>query len=159
MSLLYRKCTFYQQPIIALYSRGYSSPAPEPRRAADAAGAALGWARFTRHTATAYWQHDNSQPPHVRCLASFLAPDGSAARSVPGTCRCPTSSTLQTPASGAANAESLGCIRHSLRSTSRISTDRIQQCYKNLTAIADLPHRNGIFVTETYPLHNRRSGR
>ena len=44
----------------------------------------------------------------------------------------------------------LGCIRHSLRSTSRISTDRIQQCCKNLTTIADLPHRNGIFVTETH---------
>jgi len=63
----------------------------------------VGWARFTRHTATACWQHDNPQPSDVMFNTSFLALHGSAARNVPGTCLSPMSSTVQTPASGAAD--------------------------------------------------------
>ena len=76
----------------------------------------LGWARFTRHTAPACWRIDNPQPSDVLFSTSFLARQGSAARSVPSTCLCPTSSTLHTPASGAADRYTIGDLWVHLRS-------------------------------------------
>jgi len=64
----------------------------------------LGWARSTRQNATASYQRGNPQPPAVRGEPTFLALQRSAARILPGSCLCPTSSTLHTPASGAADA-------------------------------------------------------
>jgi len=78
--------------------------AAEPGRAADTAGAVRGLGAIhpahcyglltTRHPATfsRFWS------PRLAALHR------SAARSVPGTCLCSASSTLQTPASGAADA-------------------------------------------------------
>jgi len=62
------------------------------------------WARFTRQSATAYWQLGNAQPSDVLGDPAFLARQRSAIRTLPGTCLLPPSSTLQTPASGAADA-------------------------------------------------------
>jgi len=64
----------------------------------------LGWARFTRQNAPACWQHDHPQPSDHHSTPMLRALQGSAARALPGSCLCPTASTLQTPASGAANA-------------------------------------------------------
>jgi len=64
----------------------------------------VGWARFTRQSATACWQHGNAQPSDAAGNTAFLPLHGSAARTLPGICLCPPSSTLQTPASGAADA-------------------------------------------------------
>jgi len=64
----------------------------------------VGWAQFTRQSATACWQHHNAQPSAASCEPALLALQRSAARTLPGTCLCPTSSTLHTPASGAADA-------------------------------------------------------
>jgi len=47
--------------------------AAEPGRAADAAGASLSWARFTRQNAPACWQSDNAQPPDASEDPRFLA--------------------------------------------------------------------------------------
>ena len=68
----------------------------------------LGWARFTRQSATAYWHPDNAQLPDTSGEATFLLLQWSAARTLPGNCLCPTSSTLQTPASGAVDSYTLG---------------------------------------------------
>jgi len=64
----------------------------------------VGWARSTRQYATACWQLGNAQPSGASGNAQFPVLQGSAARTLPGTCFCSTSSTLQTPASGAADA-------------------------------------------------------
>ena len=74
----------------------------------------VGWARFTRQTAPACWQHDNAQPSSVRGDPRLLPLNRSAARTLPGTCLFPLSSTLHTPASGAANACLLGRIKISV---------------------------------------------
>ena len=63
----------------------------------------VGWARFTRQNASAYWRPDHPQPSNVRGNPTRPALQGSATRALPGTCLFPTSSTLQTPASGAAD--------------------------------------------------------
>jgi len=68
----------------------------------------VGWAQFTRHTAPACWRIDNPQPSDVLFSTSFLVLQESAARSVPGSCLFSASSTLQTPASGAADSYTLG---------------------------------------------------
>jgi len=68
----------------------------------------VGWARFTRQNASACWQHDNPQPSDDHNPPTCPALHGSAARALPGTCLFPESSTLQTPASGAADRCPLG---------------------------------------------------
>jgi len=87
----------------------------------------VGWARFTRQSATACWQHDNPQPSAVPGNPALLVPHRSAARALPGNCLVRRSSTLQTPASGAADARR--CAAQSASSSLRIvlqynSTDR-----------------------------------
>jgi len=62
------------------------------------------WARFTRQSATACWRPANAQPSHASRNPAFSALQGSAARTLPGTCLLPPSSTPHTPASGAAAA-------------------------------------------------------
>jgi len=64
----------------------------------------VGWAQFTRQSAPACWQYDNPQPSVYRANPMRPALHGSAARTLPGSCLSPPSSTLQTPASGAADA-------------------------------------------------------
>jgi len=64
----------------------------------------LGWARFTRQNAPACWRPHNAQPSDYRTKPQLLAIYGSAARALPGSCLLPASSTLHTPASGAADA-------------------------------------------------------
>ena len=64
----------------------------------------VGWARSTQQSATACWQHDNPQPPHASGVPIRPALQESAARALPGTCLLPPSSTVHTPASGAADA-------------------------------------------------------
>jgi len=71
----------------------------------------VGWARFTRQSATACWQPDNAQPPGASGDPASLALQGSAARALPGTCLSPASSTLHTPASGAADARRWAAYR------------------------------------------------
>jgi len=68
----------------------------------------VGLARFTRQSATACWRLDNAQPPATSGVLALLALHTSAARTLPGSCLSPTSSTLHTLTSGAADAESLG---------------------------------------------------
>jgi len=63
----------------------------------------VGWARFTRQNASACWQSDNPQPSAVFGNPRLVEVYGSAARALPGSCLFPTSSILQTPASGAAD--------------------------------------------------------
>jgi len=70
----------------------------------------LGWARFTRQSAPACWRTGNAQPPGARAIPMLLALQGSAARALPGSSLFPLSSTLQTPASGAADSYTLGGI-------------------------------------------------
>jgi len=64
----------------------------------------VGWARFTRQSAPACWQPDHAQPSGDRTNPPLLTIYGSAARALPGSCLLPPSFTLQTPASGAADA-------------------------------------------------------
>jgi len=64
----------------------------------------MGWAQFTQQSATACWQLDNAQPPDASKSPVVLALQRSAARTLPGNCLLPSSSTLHTPASGAADA-------------------------------------------------------
>jgi len=64
----------------------------------------VGWARSTRQNAPACWQHDNAQPSAVAGNPTPVEIYGSAARALPGSCLCSPSSTLPTPASGAADA-------------------------------------------------------
>jgi len=64
----------------------------------------LGWARSTRQSATACWQHDIPQPSAASGSLTRLMLQGSAARALPGSCLVRRSSTLHTPASGAADA-------------------------------------------------------
>jgi len=64
----------------------------------------VGWARSTRHNAPACWQNDHPQPSGGRTNPQLLVLHRSAARALPGTCLLPPSSTLHTPASGAADA-------------------------------------------------------
>jgi len=64
----------------------------------------VGWARSTRQNATACWHHNIPQPSHVSSNPTLLALHRSAIRALPGTYRVPPSSTLHTPASGAADA-------------------------------------------------------
>jgi len=71
-----------------------------------------GWARSTRQNAPACWHHDHPQPSGARTTPPLLALQRSAARALPGNCLCPTSSTLQTPASGAADSCPFGCFLH-----------------------------------------------
>jgi len=68
----------------------------------------VGWARFTRQSAPACWQHNNTQPSDVPGNPKRVASQALAARALPGSCLLRTSSTLQTPASGAADAYPLG---------------------------------------------------
>jgi len=77
----------------------------------------VGWARFTRQNAPACWQIDNPQPPGARAIPMLLALQGSAARALPGSRLVPTSSTLQTAASGAADAYPFGGVSTPLTST------------------------------------------
>jgi len=70
----------------------------------------VGWARFTRQSAPASWWRDNAQPSGYRANPTRLALQGSAARALPGSCLVPASSTLQTPASGAADRCPLACF-------------------------------------------------
>jgi len=63
----------------------------------------VGWARFTRQNASACWRPHNPQPSVRRANPMLYALHGSAARALPGTCLLPASSTLHTPASGAAD--------------------------------------------------------
>jgi len=63
----------------------------------------VGWARFARPNTPACWQHDHPQPSGARDLPMHLSLHGSAARALPGSCLLPWSSTLHTPASGAAD--------------------------------------------------------
>jgi len=69
----------------------------------------VGWARFTRQNAPACWQPGTPQPSDVRGDPRLLPLQRSAARALPGSCLFPLSSTLQTPASGAADSYTLGC--------------------------------------------------
>jgi len=64
----------------------------------------LGWAQFTRQSATACWRLNNPQPPVIPGSPRILALQWSAARTLPGSCLVPPSSTLHTLASGAADA-------------------------------------------------------
>jgi len=64
----------------------------------------VGWAQFTRQSAPAYWHPRNAQPSDAAGVPAFHALQGSAARTWPGSCLLPWSSTLHTPASGAADA-------------------------------------------------------
>jgi len=68
----------------------------------------MGWARFTRQNALACWRIDNPQPSAVSGDPALLAIYRSAARALPGICLVPASSTLHTPASGAADRCPLG---------------------------------------------------
>jgi len=68
----------------------------------------VGWARFTRQNAPACWQHDNPQPSGARDIPMLLALQGSAARALPSSCLFSLSSTLHTPASGAADSCTFG---------------------------------------------------
>jgi len=68
----------------------------------------LGWARSTRQNAPACWQHDYAQPSGYRTTPPLPALQGAAARALPGSCLFPLSSTLQAPASGAADRCPLG---------------------------------------------------
>jgi len=70
----------------------------------------VGWAQFTRQNAPACWRPHNAQPSVYRANLTRPAPQGSAARALPGSCLLPASSTLQTPASGAADSCPLGCL-------------------------------------------------
>jgi len=63
----------------------------------------VGWARSTRQNASACWRPHNAQPSGGRTTPPLLALQRSAARALPGTCLVPWSSTLHTPASGAAD--------------------------------------------------------
>jgi len=63
----------------------------------------VGWARFTRQNAPACWQLGNAQPSGAHANPTLLVLHGSAARALPGSCLVPLSSTLHTPASGAAD--------------------------------------------------------
>jgi len=64
----------------------------------------VGWTQFTRQNATACWRTDNAQSPAASAKSASSALHGSAARALPGTCLFSVSSTLPTPASGAADA-------------------------------------------------------
>jgi len=68
----------------------------------------VGWARFIRQNASACWRRDHPQPPSARANPTLLTLQGSAARALPGSCLVPPSSTLHTPASGAADAWAFG---------------------------------------------------
>jgi len=70
----------------------------------------VGWARSTRQNAPACWRPDNPQPPGSRANPTHLAIQASAARALPGSCLSSASSTLQTPASGAADSYTLGVL-------------------------------------------------
>jgi len=63
----------------------------------------VGWARFTRQNASAWWRLGNPQPSGERANPMLLALQGPAARALPGSCLLLTSATLHTPASGAAD--------------------------------------------------------
>jgi len=63
----------------------------------------MGWARFTRQNASAWWRLGNPQPSGERANPMLLPLHRSAARALPGSCLFPASSTLHTPASGAAD--------------------------------------------------------
>jgi len=85
-----------------------AEPAPEPGRAADTAGAARGLGAI--HPAKRYGLLATQQPATFsRCWQMrIMALQGSAIRALPGTCLVPASSTLHTPASGAADARRFG---------------------------------------------------
>jgi len=70
----------------------------------------VGWARSTRQNAPACWSHDHPQPPGARAIPTLPLLYGAAARALPGTCLVPWSSTLHTPASGAADSYPLGGV-------------------------------------------------
>jgi len=72
----------------------------------------VGWARFTRQNAPACWQHDYAQPSGYRTTPPLPALQGAAARALPGSCLLPSSATLQTLASGAADSYPLGGFLH-----------------------------------------------
>jgi len=69
----------------------------------------VGWARFTRQSAPACWQPDHAQPSADSGNLKHVALQGSAARALPSSCLLPSSSTLHTPASGAADRCPFGC--------------------------------------------------
>jgi len=69
----------------------------------------VGWARFTRQNAPACWRPENPQPPGRRDTPTRPAIYRSAARALPSSCLFSLSSTLHTPASGAADSCTLGC--------------------------------------------------
>jgi len=70
----------------------------------------VGWARFTRQNAPACWHLDNPQPSGAHANPMLPPFHGAAARALPGSCLCSASSTLPTPASGAADSCPLGGI-------------------------------------------------
>jgi len=94
----------------------------------------VGWARFIRQSATACWQPDIPQPPTVAGNATFLALQESAARALPGTCLSPLSSTLHTPASGAADACPLGGPSESLNSSHVIVVECVDSVDEKLNS-------------------------
>jgi len=73
----------------------------------------VGWARSTRQNAPACWQLRNAQPSVVRGDSQLPALQRSAARTLPGSCLVRRSSTLHTPASGAADARRSAASSHS----------------------------------------------
>jgi len=77
-----------------------------------------GWARFTRQSAPACWQLDHPKPSGAHAAPTRIALQGSAARTLPGSCLLPASSTLHTPASGAADRCPLG-VTHTMPSPPR----------------------------------------
>jgi hypothetical protein len=79
-------------------------PAPQPRRAADAAGASLTWARFTR----------KARPLHRRAGSFHQSSAGGSA--IAGSRLLPLLGSLSTPASGAAYAYALGCFQYNTSS-------------------------------------------
>jgi len=78
--------------------------AVQPGRAADTAGAVRGLGAIYPPHCYGLPQRDNPQPSDDTGNPASLALHGSAPRSVPGSCLSPMSSTLHTPASGAADA-------------------------------------------------------
>jgi len=74
----------------------------------------MGWARFTRQNASACWCPGIPQPSGDRANPTLPAIYRSAARALPGSCLLPPSSTLHTPASGAADSCTLGAALNKL---------------------------------------------